>query len=183
MVPMIPQSTSCSRISADRMMTLAPRAALLAGSLLFLCFASGAQAQNESPSPTPAPSTTPTAAPIAEPLPDIVVASDSASEQLHEIQSELSSNKTVDNVTRELAATTKEIDARGLEPRRILRPGVPLETLGEFESHWQKLADQLTASSRQLSDRATALDRQVTQMSATRTTLKATLEFAGQSNA
>jgi len=164
-------------------MTLAPRAALLAGSLLFLCFASGAQAQNASPSPTPSPSTTPTAAPIAVPLPDIVVASDSASEQLHEIQSELSSNKTVDNVTRELAATTKEIDARELETRRILRPGVPLETLGEFESHWQKLADQLTASSRQLTDRATALDRQVTQMSATRTTWKATLEFAGQSNA
>jgi potassium-dependent mechanosensitive channel len=165
------------------MITLAPRPALLAVSLLLLCFASGAQAQNASPSPTPSPSATPTAAPSAVPLPDIVVASDSASEGLHEIQSELSSNKTVDNVTRELAATTKEIDASELETRRILRPGVPLETLGEFETRWQKLADQLTASSRQLTDRATALDREVTQMSATRTTWKATLEFARQSNA
>jgi potassium efflux system protein len=183
MVPMIPQSTGCWRISADRMMTLAPRAALLAGSLLFLCFASGAQAQNASPSPTPSLSATPTAAPTAVPLPDIVAASDSASEELNEIQSELSSNKTVDYVTRELAATTKEIDARELETRRILRPGVPLEALGDFETRWQKLADQLTASSRQLTDRATALDREVTQMSATRTTWKATLEFAGKSNA
>jgi potassium efflux system protein len=183
MVPMIPQSTGCWRISADKMMTPAPRAALLAGSLLFLCFASGAQAQNPSPAPTPSPSATPTAAPTAVPLPDIVAASDSASEELNEIQSELSSNKTVDYVTRELAATTKEIDARELETRRILRPGVPLEALGDFETRWQQLADQLTASSRQLTDRATALDREVTQMAATRTTWKATLEFARQSNA
>jgi potassium-dependent mechanosensitive channel len=165
------------------MMTLAPRAALLAASLLFLCFASGAQAQNTSPLPTPSPSATPTAAPTAVPLPDIVAASDSALERLNEIQSELSSNKTVDNTTRELAATTKEIDARELETWRILRPGVPLEALGDFETRWQKLADQLTASSRQLTDRATALDREVTQMSATRTIWKATLEFARQSNA
>jgi len=129
-------------------MTLAPRAALLAGSLLLLCFAFGARAQDASPSPTAPPSATPTAAPTAVPLPDIVSASDSASEGLNEIQSELSSNKTLDNVTRELVATTQEIDARELETRRILRPGVPLETLGDFETRWQKLADQLTAWSR-----------------------------------
>ena len=164
-------------------MTLVPRVVLLTASLLFLCFAFGAQAQDASPSPAPSPSATPTAAPTAVPLPDIVAASDSASEGLNEIQSELSSSKTVDNVTHELAATTKEIDASELETRRILRPGVTLETLSEFETRWQKLADQLTASSRQLTDRATALDREVTQMSATRTTWKATLEFARQSNA
>jgi potassium-dependent mechanosensitive channel len=165
------------------MITRAPRAALLAVSLQLLCFAFGAQAQNASPSPTTSPSPTPTAAPTAVPLPDIVSASDSASEGLNDIQSELSSNKTVDNITRELAATTKEIDARELETRRILRPGVPLETLGDFEMRWQKLADQLTAWGRQLTDRATAHDRELTQMSATRTTWKATLELAGKSNA
>jgi hypothetical protein len=180
---MIAQSTAYSRISADRLMTLAPRAAFLAGSLLFLCFASGAQAQNASPSLTPSPSPTATSAPTAVPLADIVSASDSASERLNEIQSELSSNKTVNNITGELAATTKEIDARELETRRILRPGVPLEILGEFETRWQKLADQLTAFSRQLTDRATALESELTQMSTTRTTWKATLEFASKSNA
>src|SRR5262249_37686809 len=123
--PMIPQSTGYSRISGNRMITLAPRVALLAGSLLFLCFASGAQAQNASPSPTPSPSPTATPAPTAVPVPDIVAASDSALERLNGIQSELSSSKIVNNTTRELAATTKEIDARELETRRILRPGVP----------------------------------------------------------
>jgi small-conductance mechanosensitive channel len=58
-----------------------------------------------------------------------------------------------------------------------------LETLGEFETRWQKLADQLTASSRQLTDRATALESDLAQMSATRATWKATLELAGKSNA
>src|SRR5262245_5737290 len=172
-----------ARFLVDKMTILSLRAALAVVSLLLVCFASVAQAQNASPSPTPSPSVTPTATPTAVPLPDIVVTSDSASEGLREIQLELSSNKTVDNVTRELTATTKEIDAQELETRRILRPGVPLETLGEFETRWQKLADQLTASSRQLTDRATTLDREVTQMSAMRTTWKATLEFAGQSNA
>ena len=115
-------------------MTFWRRAALLLVGLLLLCFALGAQAQNASPSPTASASPTPTPAPTAVPLPDIVSSSDSTSEGLNDIRSELSSNKTVDNITRELAATTKEIDARELETRRILRPGVPLETLGNFNS-------------------------------------------------
>src|SRR6185437_15323900 len=162
---------------------LSRRAALLLVGLLLLCFAFGAQAQNASPSLTPSPSPTATPAPTAVPLADIVSASDSALERLNEIQSELSSNTTLDSVTRDLAATTKEIDARELETRRILRPGVALETLGDFETRWQKLADQLTAFSRQLTDRATALESELTQMSATRTTWKTTLEFASKSNA
>src|SRR5262245_25221764 len=180
---MIQQSTSHSRISADRMMTLAPHVASAVVSLLLICSASVAQAQNASPSPTPSPSVTPTAAPSAVPLPDIVATSDAASERLNEIQSELSSNKTVDNITRELAETTKEIDAREFETRRILRPGVPLETLSDFGTLWQKVADQLSASGRQLTDRATALDSQLTQMSASRTVWTATVELAGKSNA
>ena len=154
---------------------LSRRAALLLVGLLLLCFAFGAQAQNTSPSPTASPSPSPTAAPGAVPLPDIVSASDSALERLNEIQSELSSNKTLDNTTRELAATTKEIDARELETRRILRPGVPLETLSDFGTGWQKIADQLTASGRQLTDRATALDGELTQMSASHTMWTATV--------
>ena len=164
-------------------MRLALRAALPVVSLLLLYFACPAQAQNESPSPTPSASPTATAAPTAVPLPDIVSASDSALERLNGIQSELSSNKIIDNTTRELAATTKEIDTRELETRRNVRPGVPLETLGEFETRWQKLVDQLTASSRQLTDRATALESDLAQMSVTRTTWKATVELAGKSNA
>ena len=164
-------------------MRLTLRTASTVFGLLLLCFASTAKAQNASPSSTPPPSPTATPAATAVALADIVSASDSASERLNEIQSEVSSNKIVDNVTRELAATTKEIDARELETRHILRPGVPLETLGEFETGWQKLADQLTAFSRQLTDRATALDRQVAQMSVTRTTWNGTLQFARQSDA
>jgi len=164
-------------------MIFALRAASPVVSLLLLCFASAAQAQNASPSPTPSPSPTATAAPTAVPLPDIVAASDSALERLNGIQSELSSNKILDNTTRELAATTKEIDARELETRRILRPGEPLETLSDFGTGWQKIADQLTASGRQLTDRATALDGELTQMSASRAMWTATVELGRKSNA
>src|SRR5262247_4880450 len=122
------------------MMRIGSRAVSAVVTLLLLCFASAAQAQTASPSPTPSASPTATAAPTAVPLPDIVSASDSALERLNGIQSELSSSKIVDNTTRDLAATTKEIDARELETRRILRPGVPLATLDEFETRWQKLA-------------------------------------------
>ena len=175
--------TATNLPSSVKAMRLSRRAALLLVGLPLLCFAFGGQAQDASPSPTGSPSPTPTAAPTAVPLPDIVSASDSASEGLNQIQSELSSNKIVDNITRELAATTQEIDARELETRRILRPGMPLEILGDFERRWQKLADQLTGWGRQLTDRATAHDRELTQMSAMRTTWKATLELAGKSNA
>jgi len=102
-------------------MTSRGPAALLAGSLLFLCFASGGTSTERITFATPSPSATPNGRPTAGPLPDIVAASDSASEGLKDIQSELSSNKTVDSITREHCRHDKEIDARELETRRILR--------------------------------------------------------------
>jgi potassium-dependent mechanosensitive channel len=165
------------------MMKLTRRAGLPLVSLLLVCFVSVAPAQNASPSPTASLSPTPAPAPTAVPLPDIVSASDSKVHGLDEIQSELSSNKTVENITGELGSTTKEIDALELETRRILQPGVPLETLGDLETRWQKLADQLTAWGQQLTARATLLDRELNQMSEMRTTWQATLELAHKSNA
>jgi potassium-dependent mechanosensitive channel len=157
------------------------RVAWVAFNLLLVCFASVAQTQNPSPSPSSAPTSTP--APSAVPLPDIVSASDYVLERLNQIQSDLSSNKTVENTTRELASTTKDIDALEIEMRRILRPGVALETLSEFETRWQKTADQLSAFARQLTDRATSLESELKQMSVTRTLWKSTLESARASSA
>src|SRR5690348_5917692 len=93
-----------SRRSVDKTMRLTLRTASTVFGLLLLCFASTARAQNASPSSTPPPSPTATPAPTAVALADIVSASDSASERLNGIQSEVTSNKIVDNVTRELAA-------------------------------------------------------------------------------
>src|SRR5689334_11615713 len=165
------------------MMTFLPYAASVAVGLLLVCCASPVEGQNASPSITQSPSPTASAAPTAVPLPDIVSASDSALDRLNQIQAELSSNKIVDTTTRELAAMTKELDARELETQRILRRGVPLETLRDFEARWQKLGDQVTALSRQLTDRANMLENELAQMSATDATWKVTLELARQSNA
>ncbi len=166
------------------MMTLSLRAAAAIVSLLLVCLTSPAQGQNTpttSPSASPSPTTAPT--PTAIPLPDIIAAADSVLERLNAIQSEFSSSATVDNTTRELAAITKEIDTQEPETRRTVRPAVPLETLRDFETRWQKIADELSAFARQLTDRANALETELNQMSTTRTTWRSTLELARQSNA
>ncbi len=165
------------------MITLGLRASPAIVSLLFACIAATAQGQQTHPSPSPSAAPTSAPAPTAIPLADIIAASDSALERLNSIRSELSSNTTVGDTTRGLATTTKEIDTREPETRRSVRPGVPLETLREFETRWQKVADQLTAFARQLTDRATALDTQLSEMSASRTMWRSTLDFARQSNA
>ena len=113
----------------------------------------------------------------------MVSASDSANERLQQMQSSLAAEQTSTNVSRDLAATTKEIDARVDETRRIVTPGAPLETLRDAETRWQKLADQLAAWSRELTDRATSLDRQLSELPELRTTWKSTLDLARESNA
>lgn len=81
---------------------------------------SGVNPQFASPSPTPVP------------LPDVVTTSDIAAERLDQVQTEVAANQTGSNVSRELAAMTKEIDARIDETKRMLAPGVPLETLRDL---------------------------------------------------
>ena len=150
---------------------------------LLLCWLVAAQAQNVSPSATETASPTPTPAPTAVTLPDIVSASDAASQRLDQIQSEISENQITANITRDLATATEEINARLDETRRILTPGAPLDTVRELETRWQKTADQLTIWTRALTDRATALDRQLAEMPDLRTTWKATFDLARSSNA
>ncbi|MDQ6859882.1 MAG: mechanosensitive ion channel [Verrucomicrobiota bacterium] len=142
-----------------------------------------AGAQTTSPSPSAATSPKPTPAPTAVPLADVVAASDAASERLDQMQSEVSAHGTSTTISQELPATTREIDARLDETKRMLAPGVPLETLRDLETRWQRMADQLAAWSRDLTERATFLDRQLSQLPDLRTTWRSTLELARTSDA
>jgi len=152
---------------------------------LLPCWLSTAHAQNASPSPSAAVATTPTPTPTptAVPLPDIVSASDAAAQQLEQIQSEITSDQTGANITRDLPAATQQIEAQLDETRRLLTPGVPLDTVRGLDARWQKLSTQLTSWTRDLTDRATLLDRQLAQMPDLRTTWKSTLDLAQNSNA
>src|SRR5439155_3762766 len=100
-----------------------------------------------------------------------------------QVQTEVAANQTGSNVSRELVAMSKEIDARADETKRMLAPGVPIETLRDLEVRWQRLIEQLGVWTRELTDRATTLDRQIAQMPELRTTWKSTLELAQSSNA
>ncbi|MFL6539771.1 MAG: hypothetical protein ACJ8HU_03330, partial [Chthoniobacterales bacterium] len=160
-------------------------ARLLLLSLAAVLLGCGAvEAQVASPTPSaasPSPSPTPSPTPVA--LPDVVTTADSAAERLDQVQTEVATNQTGSNVSRELVAMTKEIDARADETKRMLAPGVPIETLRDLEVRWQRLIEQLGVWTRELTDRATALDRQIAQMPELRTTWKSTLELAQSSNA
>ncbi|MDQ6623909.1 MAG: mechanosensitive ion channel, partial [Verrucomicrobiota bacterium] len=144
---------------------------------LALVFASVAPLHGQStPSPAPAASPSPSPSATAVPLADIVPSADAASGKLEVVQSEVTANTTIANVTRDLPPLAREIDARSDETKRMLTPGVPLETLRELETRWQKLGDQLATWTRDLTERATFLDREIAQLPETRTTWKATLE-------
>lgn len=134
-------------------------------------------------SPASTPSPTPSAAPSAIPLADVVAASDAASERLEQMQAELAANQTSANIARDLTAAAREIDARSDETRRMVTPGVPLETLRDLELRWQKLTEQLALWTRELTDRATSVDRELAQLPELRGTWRTTLDFARRSEA
>lgn len=116
------------------------------------------------------------------PLAEVVAAADAASERLSGIQTEVSDNQTSAIVARDLPGTAREISAQLDETRRMLTPGVPLETLRDLEGRWQKLVDRLAGWTRDLATRATVLDRDLALLPELRATWKSTRD-AGRSSA
>jgi potassium-dependent mechanosensitive channel len=155
---------------------------LVSGCVLLLasCVAV-AQEETASPSPSATPAVAPSATPI--PLPDVIAAADGISERLRAIDEEIAANQTAANIGNDLGNLTKEIDARLNETRRSLTPGAPLETMRDLEMRWQAVAQQLGTWARDLTARATLLDREIAQLPELRATWRATLELARSSNA
>jgi hypothetical protein len=144
-------------------------------------------AQEEPASPTPAAlasaATTPASTATPIPLADVISAADSDAERVAAIDSEVAANQTAANITRDLPELTKAIDARLSETRRTLTPGASLDTMRDLEVRWQAVVDQLAVWARDLTARATFLDRELLQLPELRATWRATLELARSSNA
>jgi hypothetical protein len=125
-------------------------------------------AQEEPASPTPAAlasaATTPASTATPIPLADVISAADSDAERLAAIDSEVAANQTAANITRDLPELTKAIDARLSETRRTLTPGASLDTMRDLEVRWQAVVDQLAVWARDLTARATFLDRELLQL-------------------
>ena len=117
------------------------------------------------------------------PLADVVAAAESTSEKLREMETNLSAEETSAVVARELPLMAQEIAALLDETRRSLKPGVPLETLGDLEARWQKRSDQLALWARDLTARASNIDNQIDQLPEWRSTWSQTLTFAHNSSA
>ena len=157
--------------------------------LLIACFvavaAIEARAQDETPTPSAAVSPAPSPAPAAAavPLADVVGAAETVSARLQQVESEVAANQTTADVARNLPTLAQEIGTRLEETRRSLRPGVPIETTRELEQTWRGVADQLALWTRNLTERAAFLDREIAQLPELRETWRATLEAARSAGA
>ncbi len=118
-----------------------------------------ALAQN-SPTPAVSASVTPTPEPTPIPLADVVTQADSAEASLQEMQPAATPAES-STAARDLPSVTREINAQLAETTQLLKPGVLLETLGELETRWEKLSEQLGLWSHDLTTRANLIDKQI----------------------
>ena len=126
------------------------------------------------PTPTPAPQPTPI------PLADVITQADAAEASLQEMQPATASAAGV-VVGRDLPAVTREISAQLAETTQLLKPGVLLETLRDIEARWEKLNEQLGLWSRDLTNRANLIDKQLALLPDLQSTWTKTREAAQSS--
>lgn len=117
-----------------------------------------------SPAPSAATNLTATSSPTPIPLAEVVAQADTVSANLRTIEADLASPQITANVEAELPVLMREIDARFDESQKILNSRPSLETLKNLESEWKTLADKVVVWRRDLTIRATALDREITRL-------------------
>ncbi|MEO5721571.1 MAG: mechanosensitive ion channel domain-containing protein [Chthoniobacterales bacterium] len=161
-----------------------PRTTCIVVLLALLCHVHPARAAEESsPSPSASASPTPTPSPTPVPLADVVGAAETISASLQEIQNNLAANQTGEGVTHDLEKTKEEIDALQAESTRALTPGVPLETVADFERRWRKLDTEISSRTRALTADATLIDKELARVPAWQSTWTETLASAQASEA
>jgi potassium efflux system protein len=147
-----------------------------------------AHAQPEPASPaasTASPETTPpnVAAPAAIPLAEMAPQAESAFARLRDLQAELSSDRITEEVAKQLPALTREIDARLRESRKILAQRPSLEILESLERDWRRLRNHLANWTRDLTSRATQLERDMAELNELEKVWDQTLKTAKDSKA
>ena len=110
------------------------------------------------PASTSSPATIATPGPI--PLAEVVTQAESMQSNLRDIDAGLAADQIVIIVDSELPALEREIDARLEESSTILNSRPSLETLQRLETDWTTLDGTLSSWKRDLTARATALDRE-----------------------
>lgn len=143
-----------------------------------------ARGQNASKSPANTISNTTAAKePTPIPLAEVVLQSSSVSENLREIEENLSAHRLSATVDQQVAVLTNDIDAGLSENLRILTANPFLYELGHLETGWHYFGDRLSFWNRLLTVQATELDSVVAHLDQLGKTWEQTLKLAHSSGA
>jgi potassium efflux system protein len=149
--------------------------------LLTFCWASnGSTAEAQPASASPA---KPASAPAPTPIPLAKVPSEaqSAADALTEVDAILSGDESTTAVASDsLSKLTSEIDARIAEDTRLLTASPSLDLLYRLKVTWQKFDDNLSASAREVTQRASSLEEELARLDQLNNAWQATLQSAKQ---
>jgi small-conductance mechanosensitive channel len=132
-------------------------------------------------SPAPSEEKQPSSEPI--PLGEVPTEAETALARVRDIQNDLASDRTSENVSQQIPALTREIDARMRETRNIVGQRPPVEILGTLQAEWQRLRREVSGFNSELSGRATDLERDLDEIDQLRGMWSQTLDAATSSNA
>ena len=164
-------------ISADRHPVFALivfLTALLVGNQLALA--------GESSAPAP-PSEEKQQSPEPVPLAEVPAEAETALSRIRDIQYDLASDRTSENISQQIPALTREIDARMRETRNIVGQRPPVEILQTLQSGWLQLRREVSAFNSELSGRATDLEHDLDEIDQLQRIWTQTLNAATTSNA
>jgi potassium-dependent mechanosensitive channel len=164
-------------ISADRH----PAFALLIF-LSALLVGNPAASAGEPAAPPPQSAETP---PPPEPIPLVEVPAEAerALSRIRDIQNDVASDRTSENVSQQIPALTREIDARMRETRNIIGQRPAIEILGTLRAEWQRLRREVSGFNHDLSGRATYLERDIKEIDQVQRVWTQTLDAATSSDA
>jgi len=147
----------------------------------------GVHAQSAPTSPpsataNPAPDQSSATEPAPIPLAEVATDAEGASARLRDMLAELSSDPITEEVAQQLPMLTREIDARLRESRKIVAQRPTLEILIGIEAEWRRLRRNLSGWTRDLTNRATRLEREIAQLDELRKTWEQTFDAAKDAN-
>lgn len=125
------------------------------------------------------------APPPPEPIPlvEVPAEAETALSRIRDIQNDVASDRTSENVSQQIPALTREIDARMRETRNIIGQRPAIEILGTLRAEWQRLRREVSAFNHDLSGRATYLERDIEEIDQVQGVWTQTLNAATSSNA
>jgi potassium-dependent mechanosensitive channel len=130
----------------------------------------------------PAPDQPSATEPAPIPLAEVATDAEEASARLRDMLAESSSDPITEEVAQQLPVLTREIDARLRESRKIVAQRPSLDILIGIEAEWRRLRRNLSGWTRDLTNRATRLEREIAHLDELRKTWEQTLDAAKDAN-